>query len=120
MRGKSKRSLGLEAEDAACRFLQEKGFQLIERNVRSLSGEIDVLARDGRTLVVVEVRRRSAPSVVSTGELVPPAKRRKIVQVAREVVGKYMRPGDSLRFDVVVVTDEGGALSCLHIESAFG
>ena len=53
---------GQHAEDLAAAFLQHHGLELLERNYRCRFGEIDLIARDGKTLVFVEVRMRSSAS----------------------------------------------------------
>lgn len=50
---------GRHGEDLACKFLKEHGYQIIERNFRIRGGEIDIIAKDGQTLVYVEVKTRS-------------------------------------------------------------
>jgi putative endonuclease len=50
---------GAAAEDAACILLEQSGLVVVERNVRFRAGEIDIVARDGATLVFVEVRSRT-------------------------------------------------------------
>ena len=50
---------GREAEALAARYLESHGQRVIERNFRVRGGEIDLICRDGRTLVFVEVRQRS-------------------------------------------------------------
>ena len=51
--------LGQAGEEYACRFIEDNGLEVLERNWRdSRRGELDILAREGRTAVVVEVRTR--------------------------------------------------------------
>ncbi|MEK7364126.1 MAG: YraN family protein, partial [candidate division NC10 bacterium] len=49
-----RRSVGKRGEEEAARFLQKRGFIILDRNVRSRLGEIDLVARDGKALVFVE------------------------------------------------------------------
>ena len=51
---------GKYGEDLACLYLQKMGYKIIERNFRIRGGEIDIIARDGKTLVYIEVKTRSS------------------------------------------------------------
>ncbi|OGD85544.1 hypothetical protein A3B51_03085 [Candidatus Curtissbacteria bacterium RIFCSPLOWO2_01_FULL_41_18] len=51
---------GKYGEDLACRYLSKLGYKIIERNFRIRGGEIDIIAKDGQTLVYVEVKTRSS------------------------------------------------------------
>lgn len=50
---------GKYGEGLACKFLEQKGYRIIERNFRIRGGEIDIIAKDGQTLVYIEVKTRS-------------------------------------------------------------
>lgn len=95
---------GGAAEDEAARFLAREGLSIVARNFRTRLGEIDLIARDGETLVFVEVRMRSASSARFGGGLgsIDARKRARIVAAAR---GYLMRLGREprCRFDVVVL-----------------
>ena len=54
------RARGADAEELAAAFLQQHGLTLVTRNYRCRFGEIDLIARDGDTLVFIEVRQRSS------------------------------------------------------------
>lgn len=53
-------TIGKYGEDVACKYLQTKGYQIVERNFRIRGGEIDIIAQEGKTLVYVEVKTRSS------------------------------------------------------------
>lgn len=53
-------TIGNYGEDLACAYLQKVGYKIIERNFRIRGGEIDIIAKDGRTLVYIEVKTRSS------------------------------------------------------------
>lgn len=114
-------SLGKRAEDRACSHLVEKGLEILGRNVRGKAGEVDIIAREGDCLVVVEVRSRRKGSHIFDSEVVGFEKRKRVARTAREVIPDFLNPGDSVRFDVVLVTSEkNGSLSDLnHIRNAF-
>jgi putative endonuclease len=63
--GGSTRDIGQLAEDIACRFLEMKGFSILERNYRKLTGEIDIVAEKGNSLRFIEVKAISRPRGIS-------------------------------------------------------
>lgn len=94
---------GRAAEDTAAAHLRSIGYQIIARNFRGRRGEIDLIARDGPTIVFVEVKaRRAGPS--ESFAAVDARKRRRLVRTAMEYVAKRRLVGVSARFDVVAVT----------------
>jgi len=93
---------GGAAEEAAARFLAGKGLQVIARNYRTRLGEIDLVAREGETLVFVEVRRRSSARFGGAAESVDLRKRMRIESAARHFLGRLQRE-PACRFDVVTL-----------------
>lgn len=77
-----KKESGDLAEKKACDFLQTKGLQLITQNFRSRSGEIDLIMRDEKHIVFVEVRSRNNTQFGSAIESVNISKQRKIIRTA--------------------------------------
>ncbi|MGE5472363.1 MAG: YraN family protein [Bacteroidota bacterium] len=95
---------GREAETLAARYLAAHGLRLIERNFRVRGGEIDLICRDGRTLVFVEVRFRSRPDFGGAAASITATKRRRLILAARHyLAGKA--DGDC-RFDCVLLDGE--------------
>jgi putative endonuclease len=95
--------LGKAGEDLACRELERLGYAVLDRRVRFRSGEIDIIARDGQTLVFVEVKARETGAFGGGGEAVTMYKRRRIVQLAMEYVARRRLGDCRVRFDVVSV-----------------
>lgn len=92
---------GREAELRAERHLQNCGFQQVDRNFRVRGGEIDLIMRDGETLVFVEVRQRSSKDYGGAGASITALKQRRIVLAARHYLA---RRGDcECRFDCVLI-----------------
>src|SRR5262245_62396290 len=92
---------GRLAEDRAAKFLRGLGFEILARNIRTRSGEIDVVARDGTTVVIVEVRYRNA-HVVDAWRSLSPDKRDRLFRAAREALRALRIPRSvPVRFDVV-------------------
>ncbi|WP_408635047.1 YraN family protein [Paenibacillus phocaensis] len=113
---------GRKAEQVACEHLLSQGFILLEQNWRCRTGEIDIIARQGNTLVIVEVRSRSQQAA-AFGTPAESITARKIKQV-RDTAAVYLhRTGQSdanIRFDVIAVTFGRDMETTLeHIEAAF-
>ena len=96
-------NLGKTGEDLACRELERLGYAILDRRVRFRGGEIDIVARDGQTLVFVEVKARETGAFGGGGEAVTMYKRRRIVQLAIEYVARRRLGDCGVRFDVVSV-----------------
>ena len=111
--------LGKWGEDRATAYLQEQGWEIVDRNLDTPPGECDILARDGDTLVFVEVKTRSAGAQASAAEAVTYQKRQKIRRMARWVISRYHQP-PVCRFDVIAITCNRLKADINHIEGAFG
>jgi putative endonuclease len=110
---------GSQGEQLACRFLEEQGYAVLERNWRHGRHELDIIARQGRELVVVEVKTRSSDQYGQPAEAVKRGKRGKLVQAANAYV---LATGCELglRFDIVsVILHPGGKPHIHHITDAF-
>jgi putative endonuclease len=97
--------LGRAAEDRALAWLQKQGLVLVERNVRSRRGEIDLVMRDGDVLVFVEVRQRRSTSHGGAAASIGPAKQARLWHAAELYL---MRQGcaKACRFDAVCIDGE--------------
>jgi putative endonuclease len=114
MRG-SRQRIGQAGEDAALAYLQQQGLVLVKRNFRCKGGEIDLIMRDGATLVFVEVRQRADSRHGGAAASVTPAKQGRLVLTAQVFLQRY-RTLPACRFDVIAI--DGGAISWL--KNAFG
>lgn len=110
------------AEAEAAAFLERLGYRIKEKNWRCRTGELDIVAADGDTTVIVEVRSRKENGRFGTAiEAVTP---RKCMQV-RATAQVYLRyaglEGARIRFDVVAVTNDeaGGVKEVRHLVGAF-
>jgi putative endonuclease len=101
-------ALGKTGEDLACRELERRGYVIVERRVRCRGGEIDIVARDGETLVFAEVKARESAAFGSPAEAVTPWKQRRIARLAQDYVTRHEIRGRPLRFDVVAILLDGG------------
>ena len=112
----NKRSIGSDREEAAAAYLAAKGYKILARNFRTRQGEIDLVARDGKYLVFVEVKYRKSGSAGTPLEAVSPLKQRQISKIALFYLNRYkLGPDQPVRFDVVGVSPGG----ITHVENAF-
>ena len=116
------RERGIWGEDEACRYLQSKGFSVLERNYHSRFGEIYIIADDCGCLVFVEVKTRKSKSYGYACEYVTESKMKKIILTAEAYLGNVEYP--PVRFDVVEIyyfeADNCLRLKSInHIENAF-
>jgi len=101
-----RRAAGRAAEDAALKHLRQNGLKLVQRNYLSRCGEIDLVMRDGDTLVFVEVRYRARKSHGSAAETVDHRKRAKLIATAQTYLQRS-RWRHACRFDVVALSASG-------------
>jgi putative endonuclease len=95
--------LGIRGEDAACRELERRGYAILARRFRTRHGEIDIIARDGETLVFVEVKARRSLRCGRPAEAVNWAKRQRLERMALQYLSAAGGAGRRCRFDVVSV-----------------
>ncbi|MDO5323240.1 MAG: YraN family protein [Clostridia bacterium] len=111
----NRRAYGNAGEDAACAYLIQRGWTILERNVRRGRGEIDIVARKKDTVAFVEVKRRSGLGYGRPAEAVDREKQTRIAHAA----ALYMQENDlseaKIRFDVIEILP--GEIQ--HIECAF-
>ena len=112
-------ALGGGGGDTAAAWYEDHGYEVLERNWRRREGEVDLIARKGRTVVFCEVKTRSSDAFGTGAEAVVPAKQRRIRRLASrwlaELTPASGRALVDLRFDVVAIT--GGAVDV--VEDAF-
>lgn len=101
---------GRAGEERAAGFLESAGYRIVRRNLRLPGGEIDLVCRDGDTIVFVEVKARSTARYGSALSAVGAAKRETLRRLAADYV-QIVAPNARVRFDVVAVD---GARMTLH------
>lgn len=94
---------GEQAEALAADFLRGKGLRVVVRNYRCRHGEIDLIAREGTTVVFVEVRSRASEAYGGAAASITAAKRGKLLKTARHYLAG-VSPLPPCRFDAVLVT----------------
>ncbi|MDZ7262375.1 MAG: YraN family protein [candidate division KSB1 bacterium] len=115
-----RKHLGKQGESQAAEFLRNKGYHILEQNYRWARGEIDLIARDGETLVFIEVKTKRGYDDFGPPETwVDLRKQHQIGQVAAHYLQEKQIQDTDCRFDVVAVTFEKGRWFIKHIENAF-
>ena len=109
MRGRSgmaedhRQSLGKLGENLACAALAQRGYAILARRYRTRLGEIDIVARDGATLVFIEVKARAGDEFGGAAAAVTAWKQRRIALMAVDYVARHRLENRPCRFDVVTV-----------------
>lgn len=112
---------GRRGEQVATRYLEGKGYRILETNYRWRRAEIDVIARDGDELVFVEVKTRKGRAYGSPEGAVDRRKQDRIAKVAAHYLQERGMEGVDCRFDVLALREapKSGALAVDHFENAF-
>ena len=111
----NRRTFGAEGESAARSYLVSKGAKILEMNYRRPSGEIDIIAKQKKTLLFVEVKRRSSLRFGRPSEAVDPRKQAHILRTAMLYLQENSLEDAPVRFDIIEVLPDG----VNHIENAF-
>jgi putative endonuclease len=114
-----RQAFGQKAETIAVRQLEKAGYEIITRNYRNRIGEIDIVARDGQTLVFVEVKARRTLRYGHPKHALTRAKRRKVSMVALEYLKSTGQSSARARFDVVAITAPAHEPQVEIIKNAF-
>lgn len=114
-------SLGQEGEEVAAKYLLTHGFEILTRNYRTRLGEIDIIAKEKKTIVFVEVKTRTRIDFGYPAEFVTRSKQQKLIKAAVYYLHTCGADNASARFDVLEVlpTPQGLAVTN-HIINAFG
>jgi putative endonuclease len=90
---------GRGAETLACWFLRLKGWHILARRVRAPGGEVDIVARRGRTLAFVEVKARASDDAAAFA--LDDYRLRRVAVAAERLAPRFMRDGDDVRIDAL-------------------
>ncbi|SNZ09848.1 putative endonuclease [Persephonella hydrogeniphila] len=107
--------IGKIFEDKAVEFLKEKGYRILDRNFRTRTGEIDIVAKDKDTVVFVEVRYRKNLSFGFPEETVNRKKMKNILSTANRYISMKNFSDFNIRFDVIAIDEK----DIRHIKNAF-
>jgi putative endonuclease len=115
-----RQALGALGERLAEQHLLARGYGIVDRNVRTREGEIDIIARYGETLAFVEVRSRRGSRMGCAVESVTPAKQRRMYALAEAYGADRDDLPEARRIDVIAIdfAPDGRLLSLRHYENA--
>ena len=120
-------SFGKDGEDLAAKYLEEKGYRILERNYRFQREEVDLICfqpyeryEEGGEIVVVEVKTRRGTGFGYPEESVTREKQKAIFRVTEAYLHETRLEGSLVRFDVVGIIWKGDEPEIDHIENAFG
>lgn len=111
--------LGKIGEDLACRELERRGYVILARRYRRRIGEIDIIARDGGTVVFVEVKTRDGRQFGEPAEAVTVLKQRTIGRLAMDYMARHHLHECACRFDVVSIHLDAGQPRVDVLQNAF-
>jgi len=114
-----RKKFGKESESIAVRYLKKNGYKILEQNYRNKLGEIDIIAKDKKTLVFVEVKARRSGGYGSPKWAITPKKQRKISMVALYYLKATKQNKVKARFDVVAISSSQDNPRIELIKNAF-
>ena len=109
---------GKLGEEIAVNYLSDKGYEILERNWRNRHKEIDIIARDGKFLVIVEVKARKSDEYGNPDIAVTRQKQRLLISAANAYLFRN-RLDIETRFDIISIVFKDGKPVIEHIEDAF-
>ena len=110
-------ALGRLGEHRAAWFYRLRGYSIVERNLRLRAGEIDLVARRGRTVAIVEVKTRQSRTAGEGFDAVDRRKRERLVRLGDQYAA--MHPGVQLRYDILSLFWTGWRFAVTYFEDAF-
>ena len=114
-----RQALGISGENLACAELQRRGYAILERRYRTRLGEIDIIARDGATLVFVEVKARLSDDFGGAAAAVTAWKQRRIAHMAMDYLSRRRVVECPCRFDVVAIDVDAAGPRVIVYPNAF-
>jgi len=111
----NKKDIGNKNEKLAQKFLEKKGYKILDTNFSTKFGEIDIIAKKGNFIVFVEVRSKSYSYFGKPFETVDKNKIKKILKTAQIYISNKNLQNLDVRFDVISIENE----KINHIQSAF-
>lgn len=110
---------GDACEDEASKFLKKNGYKIIERNFRCRSGEIDIIAKEGKTVVFVEVKARNSATKGDPASAVTARKQKSITRAALHYLKTKSIYDQKVRFDVIAINESDPDSRIRLIKNAF-
>jgi putative endonuclease len=119
MAGGARIRTGRAGEDLAAAYLRRAGYEILERNYRCPFGEVDIIAREGGSIVFVEVKCRRSERFGEPETSVGREKQKKIARISLNYLQQQNRLSCAARFDVVAVKMLAGEVRIELIRDAF-
>lgn len=113
------RETGAAGERLAAAYLEKKGYIIAERNYRCIFGEVDLIARDGNTIVFIEVKSRRSKEFGDPESSVGRTKQIKLSKIALAYLNERNFENQSARFDVIAILLRRNGNEIRHIQNAF-
>jgi putative endonuclease len=110
--------LGKKGEKLAMEFLLKKGYKIVSRNFKFQKAEVDIIARKGRTLAIIEVKTRSTPDFGNPQEFVKAKQIQNLVKAIDYFVSEHNLDVE-VRFDIVAIIKNKIETRIEHLEDAF-
>ncbi|BAO54959.1 YraN family protein [Nonlabens marinus] len=111
--------LGTAGEELAVAHLLKSGYQILARNYVYLKGEIDVIARMGNTVVIVEVKTRSTPDFGDPQDFLKPGQIKRLVDTSDHFVHELEDVDVEVRFDIIAIIKNKRGTQVEHLKDAF-
>ena len=115
----ARQAVGRLGEAMACRALEARHYAIVARRYRTRWGELDIVARDGATLVFIEVKARSGAGFGQPHEAVTPQKQQRIAAMAAEYLAAHRLGDVACRFDVVGIDVDADPPTITVLQDAF-
>jgi len=112
--------LGRRGEELAAGFIEHAGQHVVDRNWRGTAGELDIVALEGATVVVSEVKTRRSPDYGHPFEAITPAKVLRLQLSARQWLRTHGMAAAELRIDAIAVLDDGTGQPVIEQLKAIG
>lgn len=114
-----RQDIGRYGEERAAVFLQDRGYEIIERNWRSQTGEIDLIAKDKDRLVFVEVKTRNGSGFGHPFEAITANKVARMRRLVADWCATKQVSGVTVRLDAIAVLITGGKVHIEHLKEVF-
>ena len=114
-----RQQFGKKSENFAVWYLKKNGYKILEKNYRTQIGEIDIIAKEKKTIVFVEVKSRQSVRYGNPKWAVTPKKQRKISMVALQYLKSIRQTDVRARFDVVAITSNRDEPQIEIVKNAF-
>ncbi len=114
----NKKAIGDEGEEIALEHLIKLKYEILDKNWRFGREEIDIIARDGLFVVIVEVKTRTGNYEIDPREVVPRDKQRILVRAANAYMRYKNHPGE-VRFDIITIRMNANGHQLNHLKDAF-